>query len=562
MKRNLRRLEELTRGWRTQFLVVVAILLVVSLIGTGFAFSQPDQIEQKVTVLKYEHTGKFNYIATQKPSYLFGDISLEDVLKTQETPKAKEPAPVAPLQSNPKYPVEMIDTVDITFIYGIVAEKLARVSEDVEVKVVMQKEGGKAQETIVVPKTQRTGGLTVSFSLRGEDLASSATTTIQAAVYSTIETTDADPVFESFSQSMVIRLKGPHIEVDKNLKSTQRASFGSLVYEHVGVFDYVVKLKDTSPFGAITLEPPTPAPQPEPAPTPEAPLTSDKKLGPEDTIFTKLFESANMTFTYRLISDGTVSQLTEEVKIEAILENPEVWTKTITLVPPTKKNGPFTVSFVLDEATLARFQDVYKAIEKETGASVPPNVALKATVKTIGETPHGIIDQTFTQTLSTSLGGQTIKWNEKLDASQPGKIEKSRLVPNTKGFMGLSLKGSRSFGTVFSGLLLILFVSFVALNARFRPPELSPVEEGLRASKKHKDVIVDVKELPGASFNEAVVMLGSLDDLVKTADSLLKPILHKAEPDKHTYCVIDGTTRYQYVVARPQVSSDSTPRNA
>ncbi len=72
-------------------------------------------------------------------------------------------------------------------------------------------------------------------------------------------------------------------------------------------------------------------------------------------------------------------------------------------------------------------------------------------------------------------------------------------------------------------------------------------EEALRAKRKHKGVIVDVSELPEAGSKEVVIPIGSVDELVRAADALLKPVLHHAEADKHTYCVIDAGTRYLYV---------------
>jgi hypothetical protein len=73
-------------------------------------------------------------------------------------------------------------------------------------------------------------------------------------------------------------------------------------------------------------------------------------------------------------------------------------------------------------------------------------------------------------------------------------------------------------------------------------------EEALGAKKKHKGVIVDVGELPPTRAGEIIIPIGSVDELVRTADALLKPVLHQAEADKHTYCVIDGVIRYQYII--------------
>ena len=77
---------------------------------------------------------------------------------------------------------------------------------------------------------------------------------------------------------------------------------------------------------------------------------------------------------------------------------------------------------------------------------------------------------------------------------------------------------------------------------------MSEIEkEAFRAKKKHKNVIVDITKLPAARRGEVVIPIESLEELIKAADNLLKPVLHQAEFDKHTYCVIDGLTRYEYI---------------
>jgi len=68
-----------------------------------------------------------------------------------------------------------------------------------------------------------------------------------------------------------------------------------------------------------------------------------------------------------------------------------------------------------------------------------------------------------------------------------------------------------------------------------------------RAKKKYKQTIVDIQELPSVKPNEIVIPLNSLNDLVRIADDLVKPALHKVAEGRHIYCIVDGTVRYQYV---------------
>jgi hypothetical protein len=72
--------------------------------------------------------------------------------------------------------------------------------------------------------------------------------------------------------------------------------------------------------------------------------------------------------------------------------------------------------------------------------------------------------------------------------------------------------------------------------------------EAARARKKYGQMMVDVEELHEIKPNDTVVPLSSVDDLVRIADDLVKPVLHQAEEGRHNYCVIDSGVRYLYVV--------------
>ena len=520
-------------------LLVFSAVLLALIFGVYQAFTLPTEIEEQVTALNYEHKGEFDYLAYLHASYLFGDIPLETSLETSlETNESPESPP-----SIPKYPIDIIGRIDMTFTYRFVPDKpVTNISEQVEIKAVLRKPlMEEEEEVILVPTTDRTGDFIVSFSLNARDIASSSTTTIKANVYTTVET-DTGPMFESFSQSLAIQPKESLLEMSRDLTNTQQASFGEFSYEQSGEFDYSVRLKSDSPWGAITLNPPSLAP-PEPPVLPSA-----TTIGPGETIFLKLFDRMDVTFSYRFEPDWAVSQIAEEVEINAILENPGVWSKTFVLVPPTKKSKDFTVTFPLEPDHLDRFRDVYKAIINETGVSTSYNLTIKADVHTTAQTNFGPIDEEFSHTISTTLGSNILEWEGELVDSKPGTIETTRMIPNPNKYGGLSIGSARYLSATIMGVIFILFLYSLVMNVWFKPEKLPPIEEeALRAIKKHKDVIVDIEELPEANARETVIQLSSLDELVKAADGLLKPVLHRAEAQKHTYCVIDGLTRYEYI---------------
>jgi len=256
----------------------------------------------------------------------------------------------------------------------------------------------------------------------------------------------------------------------------------------------------------------------------------------------------DVTFYYKLASDRPVSQVATDVDITAVLQASELWSKTFPLLH-AEKSGNFNVSFPLD---LVHYLESLETILAETGASAESySLIIVADVHTVAETQFGPINEVFNQTLTTTLEKGTLEWNEELIKTQPGSIKETRIVPNPNKYLGLSLAGARNLAAAAAGVFFLFFLFSLVLYVRLEPLELFPLEkEAVRARKKHEDMIVDVKELPEAKGREVVIPLNSLDELVKTADTLLKPVLHKAEPEKHTYCVIDGATRYQYVSLR------------
>jgi len=402
---------------RRLFLILVSVILLASIVGAYTAFSLPTEIEKQIVALNYEHKGEFDYIAYLHGSYLFDDIPPPDTSpKILKNPPAKG-----------KYPIEIIQRLNMTFTYQFVTdEPVTNISEEVEVKAVLDKPATGQEEVILVPKTTQTGAFTVDFWLDANELASSSTIFIKADVYTTVET-DTGPMFESFTQMLGIRAQGPLLEIDNDLTGTERASFGELNYEQIGEFDYSIRLKSNSPWGAITLRPLSPEPPPPPPPPPPP---SAKTLGLGEPLLFKLLDRMDVTFSYHFESDRPVSQIAEEVEINAVLENPGVWSKTFVLVPPTKKNGDFTVTFPLDIDSFNRFNDVFRTIEGEIGASTPHDLTIKADVHTVAQTPFGLIDEESSWALTTPLEGSILEWKEVPVESEPGTIEMSTMVPN------------------------------------------------------------------------------------------------------------------------------------
>ncbi|MDD4875827.1 MAG: DUF5305 family protein [Dehalococcoidales bacterium] len=525
---------------RVLALIIIIILFCVSTFGIFWAYRMPTEIEETIPTLNYQHEGEFDYIVHLKDSYLYGDIPLDINPVTSNI--SADPS------SYLKYPSSFADRLYFTFDYGLNADlPLTNVSEQFEIKVVMQKPAQAKEEIIAVPLTKTTGVLSANFSLDASELALSPTTTITANVYPTIELDGIGPIFESFNQILIIKSNGPLIEVSEDLTNTQQSTFGNIKYEQNGSFDYYVQLKPDSPFGAISLT------SPQSKTSPMAPISeSEIILKPGDTIYKKLFDKIDLTFSYKLTADKALRNIENDIQVNAVLENPGVWSKIFPLTPLEQKNGSFTVSFSLDSTDLDYYSNVFSAVTNEIGATVPNDLVIKADVHTVAQTAYGQIDDLFSQTISTNIAGNILELKENdLIYSQPGTITSNAMVPNPDKFMGLSVRQFRITAITVSGISLILLAYLLWLNFWVKHPKPSPAElinkEFIKAKKKNKGVIIDISELPNTETYNTVIKLDSLNDLISTSDNLLKPIFHITEENKHTYLIIDNLTKYEYI---------------
>jgi len=173
-------------------------------------------------------------------------------------------------------------------------------------------------------------------------------------------------------------------------------------------------------------------------------------------------------------------------------------------------------------------------------------ITIFAQVHTIAETNYGTIDEVINYQLIGKMG-ETIEWavveggEEELTCVKTGTITKEITEPN---LVVQQLRKSSLIG------LAVSFPIFCALAVLYwmRRAKLSFLEKELnRNRKKYGELISEVSDFPSTRDGEIIIRAASLEALVNISNNSLKPILLKVEPDKHTYYVIDGLVRYEYV---------------
>ncbi len=301
-------------------------------------------------------------------------------------------------------------------------------------------------------------------------------------------------------------------------------------YEHKGQFDYTVYLKPSILYGNVTLT----------APPVAEPSASPQTLGPGLIYFPRLIDNITASFSYQFLCDRPINEQSQEVQVSVTVENPGQWSKSLVVVPKTNEVGTFTIPFPID---IGYFQTLIDAIGQETGVRGSSyNIVIEADVHTVAVSDLGVINEVYTQTLSGKLEANTLTFDKQLSGSKSGSISRAA-IPEASG-------GTSRVPWIIGLVIAVLALGYFGWSqAQLRLATVSAGEaEAARARKKYKQMIVEVGELPEVKPTEIVISLNSLDDLVRIADDLVKPVLHQAEEGRHTYCVIDSGVRYLYVI--------------
>jgi hypothetical protein len=519
--------------------IICLVLFVLSLFGVIKAFSLPAQIStsREVSVMDYQQQGKLDYHVTVKPSHLYG-------------PDPAAPAP--PLPEVMKYPIDGISSIGLTFAYSFSPDRPIPqdASEYIEIKGVVRQTGQSETKTVVLlPRDHYTGNaqVTVPLALADDsgdsflDFSNNVTGNemiITAYVYTTFQA-DSGPVFESFTQSLPLTARGPILEVNGELTHSETANIGDFNYEQRGQFSYQVHLKSGFPYGGIVLDSPS-LPSPAPPPT----LT---ELGPNDIVINSQIVGMDMDFTYNMVSDKSLKNLQETVSVQAILENPGKWSKSFELVPSQSQNGRFTVSFPVD---LAQFTEFFKTIQDEIGGGLNNrNLTIKASIHAKADTDFSPINTDFTLSATTDLAADTLTWSDNLTKTEPGQIKTKQIMSQANKFLRMPVSQAR---IVFLIIMVILlgasgYTVFRYLSKRNK--YYTALQKVTEVHNKYKGIIIEAKEIPEIKPGEAIVQLDSLNDLAKTAENLMKPLLHQFNGQAHVYYVFDASVRYVY---RPQ----------
>jgi len=298
-------------------------------------------------------------------------------------------------------------------------------------------------------------------------------------------------------------------------------------YESQGTFNYIATLKPNTIYNKTTL---------------------GRGEGP---VFTKITDHIEVNFTYTF--QGTKpANLTVNYNVREHLETPN-WTKQIgELQQKTiETKGTSTIIHVVDipPIEISSVEDLINTVRLETGMSISRyNVTIATQMSIEANTSEGLINESFTPKLTiiftSSMAEGDVILFESFEHSKTGEIT------GTDTIYQPWVSTQRNFSYVlsivsFSGLLLLILP-----YAKSRPPKTKRPEALIeQAIEPFTEVISETTEEPRFKERFTTISIKTLEDLVKIADTLSKPIVHtRKSPGIHIFHVIDGTSLYEYTM--------------
>ena len=287
-------------------------------------------------------------------------------------------------------------------------------------------------------------------------------------------------------------------------------------YEQKSHFNYVVILKPNSLYDTSTL-------------------------GPGKTYFTKIVDRIDTLFLYEFRSDQPVG-ISGDYEVTAIVRT-ELWEKNFTVVPKKEFSGTsFNVSLPL---TLTPYNEVVSSVGNEIGVQAKePKLELLYKINTIAIADDNQVKETLTTTVIIPLQKNSFEIGGDLSGSKPGSIMKTEQV------LQENVVKKRIYSSVVTVLILLIFL-LVRSRTENIHLEIDKIEGRVaNIQKKYGDWIVDAEVLPKSDKEQIFIPLNSIEDLIKVAEELGRPVIHVRRGGNHQYYILDGQTCYEYTIAQ------------
>jgi hypothetical protein len=294
-------------------------------------------------------------------------------------------------------------------------------------------------------------------------------------------------------------------------------------YKHTGTYSYVAALKPNIIYYNKTT------------------------LSPEEGIlYTAIVEYINITFTYYFTCNPQPENVAINHKNEFEVESPGRWLRRLTEIEAKELlqlSGGLNFSIKIDCKKLRQFVEAINREIYGTAYSATYNVNIKPRIHVTAKLATKSIDEIFTPELKVAFKTDAEKGSyiaiENLNQENSGRITETQQFPLQ------NVQNQRTASIIATATTATAFIISAFLYIKYKPP-ITQAKIIEKLTEPHKDLIVKTTQKPPET--QITVKIETLEDLVKIAEILARPILHIAEGKEHIFYIIDNNVRYEYVI--------------
>lgn len=292
--------------------------------------------------------------------------------------------------------------------------------------------------------------------------------------------------------------------------------------------------------------------------------------GPDRTYFSKLVDYFNVYFSYNYTGDSDAS-IKGAYEIIAVIDAPEMWRKTFVLVPFSEMTASGNSLSINKEFPVAlnQYNELLKQVNEEIGvAAREPKLNIQANVYLKAVAGDNAVKEDLTPVMSIPLTTGDFKVGGEPSVEKEGSVTKTEVIADPAA---ASMKVRQLYiwaaSSVLLGLLLVLLLLLTG-NKVIEVDERKTLIDSIR--KKYGERMVMVQDKFSPNEKMTVLSFSSMEDLVKLADELNKPVLCQASASPGgypCYYVLDGLTAYKHQLSKggtlraftPPASHESRP---
>lgn len=276
-------------------------------------------------------------------------------------------------------------------------------------------------------------------------------------------------------------------------------------------------------------------------------IIAEKSLNEGSTYITSLVDYIDTDLKYVFIGDGP-GDIQGKYNVTAVLEGyiPDekgaisLWKKSYIILPDTSFTGNKEISVEKEiPINIKAYNDFLKTVAKTIDFSFYSKLTITWNILAEVKTDKGMIKEALEPTMEVPLSTKYFNISGKLTDGKKSAIEDTKVIISPLFKRKITVYWSAAGICALSLIFLLLFTASYTVT--------DPFEKKLRHIFKEHGIRMAALNSEIPDTNKSVIEVESIDDLVKIADEIGKPILYKNSKnvqDINRLFVDDDSTLY------------------